>query len=52
MEVINIDNMCEQKQYMNKNPLAPQWPFRLLVVGPSGSGKSNLVLNLIVLIFF
>lgn len=48
MEVINIDNMCEQKQYMNKNPLAPQWPFRLLVVGPSGSGKSNLVLNLIV----
>jgi len=47
MDVINIDNFCEHKQYINNNFFAPQWPSRILVIGPSGSGKSNVVCNLI-----
>jgi len=48
MEMLNFDQFVEKKEYINKNPLVPQHPFRLLVIGPSGSGKSNLVTNLIV----
>src|SRR5687767_5111604 len=33
--------------YINRNKLAPQWPMRILLVGASGSGKTNLLLNLI-----
>jgi hypothetical protein len=29
------------------NELAPTWPFRLVVCGSSGSGKTNMVINLI-----
>lgn len=36
-----------KKEYTNLNPLVPQWPFRLLISSPSGSGKTNLALNLI-----
>ncbi len=39
--------MREQKQYINKNPLVPQWPFRLLISAPSGTGKTNILMNLI-----
>ena len=30
-----------KKLYINNNPLAPQHPYRILVVGPSGQGKIN-----------
>src|SRR6266550_4760968 len=33
--------------YNNKYNHIPQWPFRLLICGSSGSGKTNLLLNLI-----
>jgi GTPase SAR1 family protein len=46
-----MDEICdlfvEKKQYRNKNELAPQHPFRLLVVGPSGGGKTNIIMNLV-----
>ena len=47
MEIINFDSFLDKKVYTNKNIMVPQWPFRLLVIGPSGSGKSNVVCNLI-----
>src|SRR5438132_5565420 len=33
--------------YNNKYKHIPQWPFRLLICGSSGAGKTNLLLNLI-----
>jgi DNA helicase HerA-like ATPase len=40
---IPIDN----KANLNKYDLIPDWPFRLLICGSSGSGKTNLLLNFI-----
>ena len=45
LEIKNFD--CKLKDYINKNPLMPEWPFRMCIIGPSGSGKSNLLLNMI-----
>lgn len=51
MEIENLDNICEKfitkKIHRNKNPLAPQHPYRCLIVGPSGSGKTMILANLI-----
>lgn len=51
LTIKNMDEICdkfvEKKVYRNKNELAPQHPFRMLVVGPSGGGKTNIVMNLI-----
>jgi len=33
--------------FNDKHPLAPKWPFRLIICGPTGCGKTNLLLNLI-----
>ena len=35
------------KKYKNINDLAPQWPFRLAMIGPTGCGKTNSLMNLI-----
>jgi len=32
---------------INLNPLAPKWPFRMLCIGSSGSGKTNMMIDLI-----
>jgi len=51
MEIENVDPIVEKfipkKQYKNKCELAPQWPFRLLVVGASSKGKTNVIVNMI-----
>ena len=46
---MEIDHFAvvDEQAGINKNPLAPQWPFRLLIVGPSACGKTNLVVNLL-----
>lgn len=51
MEIHNVDDLVNEyvpkKAYRNKNPLSPQWPFRMLLVAPSGAGKTNVVMNLV-----
>ena len=52
--MINFDNYVngiafnENKTKHNKNwPCIPDHPYRILIIGGSGSGKTNLLLNLI-----
>ena len=45
----NFDNYVnENKTKHNKNwPYIPYHPYRILIIGGSGSGKTNLLFNLI-----
>ena len=45
--MINFDNYVnENKTKHNKNwPYIPDHPYRVLIIGGSGSGKTNLLLN-------
>ena len=47
--MINFDDSTnENKTKHNKNlPYIPDHPYRILMIGGSGSGKTNLLLNLI-----
>ena len=47
--MINFDDyLNENKTEHNKNwPYTPDHPYRILIIGGSGSGKTNLLLNLI-----
>ena len=47
--MINFDNYTNgNKTEHNKNwPYIPDHPYRILIIGGSGSGKTNLLLNLI-----
>ena len=47
--MINFDDYVnENKTKHNKNwPYIPYHPYRILIVGGSGSGKTNVLLNLI-----
>jgi len=45
--VYNIDEIPKDSlKHMKSNKFAPDWPFRLLVCGGSHSGKTNMVINL------
>ena len=41
--MLNLDNIVSNKNE-NKNNI---WPFRILIIEPSGSGKTNTLLHLI-----
>ena len=47
--MINFDGyVSENKTKHNKNwPYAPDQPYIILIIGGSGSGKTNVLLNLI-----
>ena len=47
--MINFDDYTnENKTEHNKNwPYIPDHPYRILIIGGSGSGKTNVLLNLI-----
>eukprot|EP01059_Diplonema_ambulator_P003594 TRINITY_DN132_c0_g1_i10.p2 TRINITY_DN132_c0_g1~~TRINITY_DN132_c0_g1_i10.p2 ORF type:complete len:215 (+),score=45.41 TRINITY_DN132_c0_g1_i10:2044-2688(+) len=48
MSVVNYDGLVSSKaKHRNVSLLMPQWPFRLCIVGNSGSGKTNLVMNML-----
>jgi GTPase SAR1 family protein len=43
---------ADEKEHYNINKLAPKWPFILIIIGRSGSGKTNTVVNLLKYLFF
>ena len=49
IKMINFDNSVnESKTKHDKNcPFIPDHPYRILMIGGSGSGKTNLLLHLI-----
>ena len=46
--MINFDDIVnENKIEHNKNwPYIPDYPYRILIIGGSGSGKTNALINL------
>ena len=47
--MINIDSTTNEsnKEHNEKWPFIPDHPYRILIIGGSGSGKTNALLNLI-----
>ena len=47
--MINLDNYVNENQteHNQKCPYIPDHPYRILIIGGSGSGKTNALLNLI-----
>ena len=47
--MINLDNITNEnnKKHNEKWPYIPNHPYRILIIGGSGSGKTNALLNLI-----
>ena len=48
--MINLDSIINEKknkEYNKKLPYIPDPPYRILIIGGSGSGKTNTQLNLI-----
>ena len=47
--MINLDSIVNDKneKHNGKWPYIPDHPYRILVIGGSGSGKTNALLNLI-----
>ena len=47
--MINLDDITNEnnKEHNEKWPYIPDYPYRILAIGGSGSGKTNILLNLI-----
>ena len=47
--MINFDSITNEnnKKHNEKWPYIPDHPYRILIIGGSGSGKTNTLLNLI-----
>ena len=47
--MINLDDITNEnnKEHNEKWPYIPDHPYRILIIGGSGSGKTNALLNLI-----
>ena len=48
--MINLDNIVNNNNnnHNEKWPYVPDHPYRILIIGGSGSGKTNILLNLII----
>lgn len=48
MKIINHSKFFDKPQkFVNLNRLSPQHPYRMLVVGPSNTGKTNVVVDMV-----
>ena len=49
MKFINFDTVlnCEKNNYINKNKFTPQHCNNFLIVGKTGIGKTNFLLNIL-----
>ena len=47
--MINLHNITNEnnKEHNEKRPFIPDHPYRILIIGGSGSGKTNALPNLI-----
>ena len=47
--MINLDSITNEnnKEHIEKWPFIPDHPYRILIIGGSGSGKTNALLNLV-----
>ena len=47
--MINLDNILNnnKQEHNQKRPYIPDHPYRILIIGGSGSGKTNTLLHLI-----
>ena len=47
--MFNLDDITNEnnKQHNERWPFIPDYPYRILIIGGSGSGKTNALLNLI-----
>ena len=47
--MINLDSITNEnnKEHIEKWPFIPDHPYRILIIGGSGSRKTNVLLNLI-----
>ena len=47
--MFNLDNIINEsnEEHNKKWPHIPDHPYRILIIGGSGSGKTNTLLNLI-----
>ena len=45
-KMLNLDDIVSNKKE-NKDTTGSSWPFRMLIIGSSGSGKTNTLLHLI-----
>ena len=43
--MLNLDNIVSNKKKISSEN--DDWPFRMLIIGPTGSGKANTLLHLI-----
>ena len=48
-KIINLDSITNDnnKEYNEKWPFIPDHPYRIIMIGGSGSGKTNALINLI-----
>ena len=48
-KILNLDDITNEKnkKHNKKLPFIPDHPYRILIIGGSGSGKTNALLNLI-----
>ena len=47
--MINLDSIINEnnEEHNEKWPYIPDYPYRILIIGGSGSGKANTLLNLV-----